>query len=93
VVALAVCRFSRRRFAVALVLSSIRSFFLHHGSFYELRPPETGALGGRFCLLLLFNGWMLYWQWSFRRERRQLAGRRERGHGRSGSHQHWCMIR
>ena len=59
--------------AVALVLSSIRSFFLHTDHFYELRPEQ--ARWGTFCLLLLFNGWMLYRQWSFRRERRQLAGR------------------
>jgi diguanylate cyclase (GGDEF)-like protein len=58
--------------AVALVLSTIGSFFLHTEHFYELRPEQ--ARWGAMCLLLLFNGWLVYRQWSFRRARRHLAG-------------------
>jgi len=58
--------------AVALVLSSIRSFFPHPEHFYEIRPEQ--ARWGAMCLLLLFNGWLVYRQWSFRRERRHLTG-------------------
>ena len=57
--------------AVALVLSSIRSFFPHPEHFYELRPEQ--ARWGAMCLLLLFNGWLVYRQWSFRRVRRHLT--------------------
>jgi diguanylate cyclase (GGDEF)-like protein len=57
--------------AVALVLSSIRSFFLQPQHFYELRPEQ--ARWGAMSLLLLFNGWLVYRQWSFRRARRQLT--------------------
>jgi diguanylate cyclase (GGDEF)-like protein len=58
--------------AVALVLSSIRSFFPHPEHFYEIRPEQ--ARWGAMCLLLLFNGWLVYRQWSFRRARRHLTG-------------------
>ena len=58
--------------AVALVLSSIRSFFPHPEHFYEIRPEQ--ARWGATCLLLLFNGWLVYRQWSFRRARRHLTG-------------------
>ena len=58
--------------AVALVLSSIRSFFPRPEHFYEIRPEQ--ARWGAMCLLLLFNGWLVYRQWSFRRARRHLAG-------------------
>jgi diguanylate cyclase (GGDEF)-like protein len=58
--------------AVALVLSSIRSFFPHPEHFYEIRPEQ--ARWGAVCLLLLFNGWQVYRQWSFRRARRHLTG-------------------
>lgn len=56
---------------VALVLSSIRSFFPRAEHFYELRPEQ--ARWSVMCLLLLFNGWLVYRQWSFRRARRQLS--------------------
>jgi len=58
--------------AVALMLSSIRSFFPHPEHFYEIRPEQ--ARWGAMCLLLLFNGWLVYRQWSFRRARRHLTG-------------------
>jgi diguanylate cyclase (GGDEF)-like protein len=57
--------------AVALLLSSFRSLFLHSDHFYEIRPEQ--ARWGALCLLLLFNGWLVYRQWTFRRARRQLT--------------------
>jgi diguanylate cyclase (GGDEF)-like protein len=56
----------------ALLLSSFSSFFQHTEHFYEMRPEQVRW--GILCLLLLFNGWLLYRQWFFRRERRGLAG-------------------
>src|SRR6058998_1192327 len=58
--------------AVAFVLSSFPSLFRHHDHFYEIRSDQ--ARWGILSLLLLFNGWMLYRQWFFRRERRHLSG-------------------
>ena len=58
--------------ALALLLSSFPSFFRHSEHFYEIRSDQ--ARWGILCLLLLFNGWMLYRQWSFRRQRKQLSG-------------------
>jgi len=58
--------------AAAFVLSSFPSLFRHREHFYE--PPSDQARWAILCLLLLFNGWMLYRQWSFRRQRRQLTG-------------------
>jgi diguanylate cyclase (GGDEF)-like protein len=58
--------------AAAFVLTSFPSLFRHSEHFYEVRPDQ--ARWGVFSLLLLFNGWMLYRQWSFRRERKQLGG-------------------
>src|SRR6266851_8623997 len=58
--------------ALAFLLTSFRSLFLHSHHFYEIRSDQ--ARWGILCLLLLFNGWLLYRQWSFRRERRQLGG-------------------
>jgi diguanylate cyclase (GGDEF)-like protein len=57
--------------AVALVLSSFPSLFRHREHFYE--PTSDQARWAILCLLLLFNGWMLYRQWSFRRQRKQLG--------------------
>jgi diguanylate cyclase (GGDEF)-like protein len=57
--------------AAALVLSSFPSFFQHHEHFYEIRSDQ--ARWGILCLLLLFNGWLVYRQWCFRRTRRQLT--------------------
>lgn len=61
--------------AAAFLLTSFRSYFLHTDHFYELRPEQ--ARWGIFSLLLLFNGWMVYRQWSFRRLRR-LASPQDR---------------
>src|SRR5260370_29196266 len=58
--------------AVAFLLSSFPSFFRHSEHFYEIRSDQ--ARWGILSLLLLFNGWMLYRQWSFRRQRKQLSG-------------------
>src|SRR5258708_9332869 len=58
--------------ALACVLSSFPSLFRHGEHFYEVRSDQ--ARWGILCLLLLFNGWMLYRQWLFRRQRRQLSG-------------------
>jgi diguanylate cyclase (GGDEF)-like protein len=57
--------------AVALVLSSFPSLFRHTDHFYEIRSDQ--ARWGVLCLLLLFNGWMLFRQWSFRRQHKQLG--------------------
>jgi len=56
----------------AFLLSSFPSLFLRPEHFYEIRSEQ--ARWATFCLLLLFNGWLVYRQWSFRRLRRQLAG-------------------
>jgi diguanylate cyclase (GGDEF)-like protein len=58
--------------AVAFVLTFFPSLFRHTEHFYEIRSDQ--ARWGILCLLLLFNVWMLYRQWSFRRQRRQLSG-------------------
>ena len=57
--------------ASAFVLSSFPSLFRHRDHFYE--PTSDQARWAILCLLLLFNGWMLYRQWSFRRARKQLS--------------------
>lgn len=58
--------------AAAFLLSSFPSFFLHHEHVYEIRSDQ--ARWAIMCLLLLFNGWLVYRQWSFRRMRRQFSG-------------------
>jgi diguanylate cyclase (GGDEF)-like protein len=55
----------------ALLLSSFPSFFRHSEHFYEMRPEQ--ARWAVLCLLLLFNGWSLYRQWRFRKERKHLT--------------------
>ena len=57
--------------ATAFLLSSFPSLFLHKEHFYEIRSDQSRW--GIACLLLLFNGWLVYRQWSFRRTRRQLT--------------------
>ena len=56
----------------AFALTAFPAFFLHHEHFYEIRPDQ--ARWGILSLLLLFNGWLVYRQWSFRRMRRKLTG-------------------
>jgi diguanylate cyclase (GGDEF)-like protein len=58
--------------ALAFALSSFPALFRHSEDFYEIRSDQ--ARWGILCLLLLFNGWMLFRQWSFRRQRKQLSG-------------------
>jgi diguanylate cyclase (GGDEF)-like protein len=53
--------------AVAFLLTSIHSFFRHADYFYEIRADQ--ARWATLCLVLLFNGWLVYRQWSFRRLR------------------------
>ena len=55
---------------VALILSFWPSLFRHTEHFYSLRPSQ--AQWSTAALLLLFNAWLVYRQWSFRRQRRQL---------------------
>jgi diguanylate cyclase (GGDEF)-like protein len=57
--------------AVAFLLTSFRSLFPASAHFYEIRPEQ--ARWGAMSLLLLFNGRLIYRQWSFRRQRRQLT--------------------
>jgi diguanylate cyclase (GGDEF)-like protein len=58
--------------AIAFLLSSIHSFFRHADYFYEIRSDQ--ARWATLCLILIFNGWLVYRQWSFRRLRRQTTG-------------------
>jgi diguanylate cyclase (GGDEF)-like protein len=57
--------------AVVLALSFFQSLFLRHDHIYEISSAQ--ARWSVFCLLLLFNSWLLYRQWSFRRERKRFA--------------------
>lgn len=54
----------------ALVLSFWRPFFRRSDHFYEIRADQ--AQWGTAGLLLIFNSWLVYRQWSFRRQRREL---------------------
>src|SRR5580704_10968801 len=58
--------------AIAFLLSSIHSFFRHADYFYEIRSDQ--ARWATLCLILIFNGWLVYRQWSFRRLRKLAAG-------------------
>src|SRR5262249_9822659 len=55
-----------------VLLASLPRFFQHSEHFYEIRPEQ--ARWGILYLVLLFNGWMVYRQWSFRRTRRRAEG-------------------
>jgi diguanylate cyclase (GGDEF)-like protein len=54
----------------ALVLSAFHQLFLTSGHFYEITAAQARIAA--FELLLLFNAWMVYRQWSFRRAGREL---------------------
>jgi diguanylate cyclase (GGDEF)-like protein len=54
----------------ALALSFWRPLFRHSEHFYEIRADQAQWATG--ALLVLFNGWMVYRQWWFRRRRREL---------------------
>lgn len=56
---------------IAFVLSSIHSFFRHADYFYEIRSDQ--ARWATLSLILVFNAWLVYRQWSFRRMRSQSA--------------------
>jgi len=56
----------------ALVLSFLPSLFRHANRFYEIRPDQ--AQWSTAALVLVFNFWLVYRQWFFRRRRRQLTG-------------------
>lgn len=58
---------------VVLLLSSLHSLFLHTEHFYEIRSDQ--ARWGILSLLLLFNAWMVYRLWLFRRQRTKLTER------------------
>jgi diguanylate cyclase (GGDEF)-like protein len=55
----------------AFLLTSFPSFFLHSDHFFEIRSDQ--ARWGILCLVLLFNGWLVYREWSFRRLRSHLT--------------------
>src|SRR5205807_2206914 len=67
--------------AAGLLLTQFSRLFRHKDHFYELTPEQ--ARWGILCLLLLFNGWMIYRQRSFRKLRKQAtepaAGAEENG--------------
>ncbi len=58
---------------VVLLLSAFRSLFSAASHFYEISAAQ--ARWSAFALLLLFNAWMIYRLWSFRRSGRELRGR------------------
>src|SRR6266404_5398176 len=55
----------------ALVLSFLPSLFRNANHFYEIRPDQ--AQWGTAGLVLVFNFWLVYRQWSFRRRRKLLT--------------------
>ncbi|HEX2714815.1 MAG TPA: GGDEF domain-containing protein, partial [Candidatus Acidoferrales bacterium] len=57
--------------AAAFVLTAIPSNFGHSEHFYEIRSDQVRW--GILSLLLLFNGWLVYRQWTLRRWRAQLS--------------------
>ncbi len=68
--------------ASGLVLSFLPSLFRQANHFYEIRPDQ--AQWGIAALVLVFNSWLVYRQWSFRRRRKQLTAQNpfpERGAG------------
>lgn len=58
---------------IAFLLSSFPSLFQHSDRLIEIRSDQ--ARWGILNLLVLFNAWLVYREWSFRRLRRQLDGR------------------
>jgi diguanylate cyclase (GGDEF)-like protein len=68
--------------AAAFLLTSFRSLFLHSEHFYEIQSDQVRW--GVFCLLLLFNGRLVYQQWAFRHQRKQLTGQGAGAEGQAG---------
>lgn len=62
---------------LAFLLSSIHSFFRHADYFYEIRSDQ--ARWATLCLILVFNGWLVYRQWLFRRARQRFAAQPTEG--------------
>jgi predicted signal transduction protein with EAL and GGDEF domain len=56
--------------SAALVLSFLPFLFRQANHFYEIRPDQ--AQWSTAALLVVFNAWLVYRQWSFRRRRKQL---------------------
>jgi len=56
---------------MVFLLSSLPFLFLHSDHFFEIRSDQ--ARWGILSLLLLFNAWLVYRQWSIRQLRRQLT--------------------
>ena len=57
---------------VGVLLASLPRLFQQGEHFYEIGPEQ--ARWGILYLVLLFNGWMVCRQWSFRRARRRAEG-------------------
>ena len=57
--------------AVTLLLTAFSRLFRHNDHFYEMSPEQ--ARWGVLCLLLLFNGWMLYRQRMLRKLRQRAT--------------------
>lgn len=57
--------------AAVLLLTAFPRLFRHKEHFYEVTPEQ--ARWGIFCLLLVFNGWMVYRQRMFRKMRKQAT--------------------
>jgi diguanylate cyclase (GGDEF)-like protein len=55
----------------ALLLSFLPSLFRNANHFYEIRSDQTQW--GTAALVLVFNSWLVYRQWSFRRRRKELT--------------------
>jgi diguanylate cyclase (GGDEF)-like protein len=68
--------------ATAFLLTSFPSFFKHSEHFYELRSDQ--ARWAILCLLLLFNGWLLYREMTIRRQRRHLSGQSDDATAQTG---------
>jgi diguanylate cyclase (GGDEF)-like protein len=58
--------------AAAVLLSLFPRLFAHTDRFYEITAAQARCAS--FGFLLLFNAWMIYRQWSFRRLRSVLRG-------------------
>jgi diguanylate cyclase (GGDEF)-like protein len=56
---------------IAFLLSAFPSLFQHPDHFYEIRSDQ--AKWGTLSLLLLFNAWLVYRQWLFRKLRKEFA--------------------
>jgi diguanylate cyclase (GGDEF)-like protein len=69
--------------STVLVLTVFRSLYTRTDRFYEITAPQ--ARWSAFALLLLFNGWMIYRQWLFRRQKRELGGQEASGEGQTSA--------